>query len=45
MFPPLSISLTAAGEVAVPSSVTHIVSPKKVIAVGKFKPVATAVME
>jgi hypothetical protein len=43
--PLLSICFTAGGALAVPSSVTQIVSPRKVIAVGKFKPVATAVIE
>jgi hypothetical protein len=43
--PMLSICLTAGGEVAVPSSVTQIVLFRKVIAVGKFKQLATAVIE
>jgi hypothetical protein len=43
--PLLSICLTAGGEVAVPSSVTQIVLARKVMAVGNFKPQATAVIE
>jgi hypothetical protein len=43
MFPLLSTFFTAGG-VMIPASATQIELPWKVIAVGKFKPVAAAVM-